>query len=72
MKILLKSCPFCGGEAHLDFAHGSSQLCADENETINVTPCLYMVFCGRCNCKTVSCLSPETAMSFWNRRAEET
>ncbi len=67
----LKPCPFCGGFAHLDFAHGSSQVYADKNGFSASTPVLYMVFCADCFSRTIQCETTEIAIELWNRRAGE-
>ena len=66
----LKPCPFCGGNAHLDFAHGSNQIYVDKNGFANSTPSLYMVFCEDCSMRTIPCGSTEIATMIWNRRVE--
>ena len=68
--IDLKPCPFCGGVAHLDFAHGSNQTFADKNGFKASTPILYMVFCENCFSRTVPCVDTEIATVIWNRRNE--
>ena len=69
--MYFKPCPFCGGEAHLDFAHGSNQIYADKNGFVASTPMLYMVFCENCSVRTPPCESVEIAEFIWNRRAED-
>lgn len=66
----LKPCPFCGGVAHLDFAHGSNQVYADKNGFSASTPMLYMAFCENCFSRTVQCEDTEIAIELWNRRAD--
>lgn len=66
----LKNCPFCGGNARLDIAHGSNQTFADKNGFKASTPILYMVFCEDCFSRTVPCEEMEVATLIWNRRAK--
>ena len=67
----LKPCPFCGGNAHLDFAHGSNQSYLSNNGFAKSTPFLYMVFCEDCYTRTIACENSNTAIQIWNRRAEQ-
>lgn len=67
----LKSCPCCGGIAHLDFAHGSNMIYADKNGFAASTPLLYMVFCENCSLRTPPCETPEIAAMIWNRREND-
>ena len=69
--MYFKPCPFCGGESHLDFAHGSNQIYADKNGFVASTPTLYMVVCENCSVRTPPCESTKIAELIWNRRAEE-
>ena len=66
----LKPCPFCGGNAHLDFAHGSNQSYLSNNGFAKSTPLLYMVLCDECYTRTIACENSSVAMQIWNRRAE--
>ena len=65
---VLKLCPFCGGEAHLDFVHGGNLIYADKNGFVTSTPFLYMACCENCSVRTPPCETPEIAMVIWNRR----
>ena len=69
--MYFKSCPFCGREAHLDFAHGSNQIYADKNGSIASTLMLYIVFCENCGVRTPPCETIEIAELIWNRRVED-
>lgn len=71
MENELKPCPFCGGTAHLDFAHGSRQTYADKNGLAASTPVLYMVFCENCSVRTIPCESTKIARDIWNRRVND-
>lgn len=68
--VKMKPCPFCGGQAHLDFAHGSNQTYIDKNGFVTATPVLYMVYCADCFVRTVPCECANTAMQRWNRGAK--
>lgn len=67
----IKSCPFCGGMAHLDFAHGSNQIYLKKNGFIGETPFLYVVFCEDCHVKTIPCEDMKLAIQLWNRRIND-
>ena len=66
----IKNCPFCGGMAHLDFAHGSNQSYLGNNGFAKSTPFLYMVLCEDCYTRTIACENPNTAIQIWNRRID--
>ena len=66
----LKRCPFCGGEAHLDFASETNKFYWGEDGFEKYTPLLYRVFCGSCFCKTERAQDANTAIKLWNRRAD--
>lgn len=57
-KIKLKSCPFCGGEAEIQYG------ACDYN--------VYQAVCKEQNCHAMSGWSdtPEEAADAWNRRAD--
>ena len=60
MMERLKPCPFCGGEASIDWSY---HLCA--------APVTYNVECRRCTAKIEYPYdSEEEAVMAWNRRAE--
>lgn len=71
MENKLKPCPFCGGTAHFDFAHGSSQTYVDKNGFAASTPLLYMVFCENCAVRTIPCEYTNIAIDIWNRRVND-
>lgn len=57
--IELKSCPFCGGDAHIVIQH---------NEQL--TWVRYYVSCYRCDARSGRHETAELAEKVWNRRAE--
>ena len=67
----IKPCPFCGGMAHLDFAHGSNQSYLGDNGFAKSTPFLYMVFCEDCYTRTIACENSKIAIQIWNRRIND-
>ena len=67
----LKPCPFCGGIAHIDFAHGSNQTYVDRSGFKASSPFLYRVFCEDCFTQTLACENSEHAIEAWNRRSND-
>lgn len=67
----LKPCPFCGGEAHLDFAHGGNKSYIGANGFAKATPMLYRVFCEDCIAQTCPYEEPKDAIEAWNRRIDK-
>ena len=68
----LKPCPFCGGEAELDFAHTSFTY-TDAFGKAREPGFFYTVKCGDnvCGCKIGIYEEPKMAIEAWNRRASE-
>ena len=71
MSVELKPCPFCGGDAELDFAHTSFCYIADDGKP-RETGFFYTVQCDDeiCGCRIGIYENPEMAIEAWNRRAE--
>ena len=65
----LKPCPFCGGEAELDFAHKTFHY-TDEYGECRDTGLMYTVRCRDiyCGCSIGTYKVPEMAKTAWNRR----
>ena len=63
-NIELKPCPFCGGEAFLNFDPEAVEDTFGRKWAFNV-------FCGNCCATTGICWSKEQAIEAWNRRAYE-
>ncbi len=53
----LKKCPFCGGEAKLNY--------------VGTCIPLYFVSCEECGCKQESSIHKEAVINSWNNRATE-
>lgn len=68
----LKSCPFCGGQAELDFAHTSFTY-TDVFGKARETGFFYTVKCrdNVCGCKIGIYEEPRMAIEAWNRRASD-
>lgn len=71
MSVELKPCPFCGGEAELDFAGKSFTYTASNGKPYD-SGFYYTVKCRDevCGCKIGIYEDAEMALSAWNRRAE--
>ena len=66
----LKPCPFCGGEAELDFAHRTFRYVANDG-TRKYTEYYYTVRCAECDCRIGMCEVPAMAIEAWNRRVND-
>lgn len=56
MQNKLLPCPFCNGEARLNYFESKSQI-----------P-FYQIVCGECGCKQVPSIHREAALNAWNTR----
>ena len=67
--INLKSCPFCGGEACLDFAHRNFSYTDTEGNPMSIG-FFYTVKCADeiCGCQIGIYEDAEMAVEAWNRR----
>lgn len=54
---LIKPCPFCGGEAKLNY--------------VGTCIPLYFISCEKCGCKQESSIHKEAVINAWNNRATE-
>lgn len=68
----LKTCPFCGGEAELDFAHTTFTY-TDVFGKVRESGFFYTVKCkdSACGCKIGVYAEPRMAIEAWNRRASD-
>ena len=68
----IKPCPFCGGEAELDFAH-KNFVYTDDDGIARETGFFYTVKCinAVCGCAIGTYSDAEMAIEAWNRRAGE-
>lgn len=66
----LKSCPFCGGDAVLDFARKSFRYVAN-NGTMKDVGYYYTVRCLECDCGIGIYENPTMATKAWNRRVND-
>lgn len=71
MENDLKPCPFCGGEANLGFAPGSTKFYWGADGFEKSTPVLYRMICGGCHCSTEAAQDAKTAKMLWNRRVND-
>ncbi len=71
MSVELKPCPFCGGEAELDFAGKSFTYTASDGKPYD-SGFYYTVKCldNVCGCKIGIYEDAKMAVAAWNRRAE--
>lgn len=66
--VKLKRCPFCEGEAHIEFGKGGNVFYWKEDGCETSTPLLYLVYCSSCSCRTGLAETPGMAIKLWNRR----
>jgi hypothetical protein len=68
----LKKCPFCGGEAELDFAH-KNFVYTDDDGTARDLGFFYTVKCLNevCGCVIGTYSDAAMAIEAWNRRVSE-
>jgi len=66
----LKPCPFCGGQAELDFARNTSFTYTDVFGKTIETGLFYTAKCrdDSCGCKIGVYKEPQMAIEAWNRR----
>lgn len=63
----IELCPFCQGEAHLDFVPGSGISYRDKQGS-GFTTRLYHVVCDDCGARTAPWVNIELAKEAWNTR----
>lgn len=66
--VELKSCPFCGGKARLDYASGGNITYIDSEGKVKYTPIFYTVLCEECVARIGVYEKYEMAIDAWNKR----
>ena len=68
--IEIKKCPFCGGEAHIDFSSNGTFYISNNGDYID--PMIaYIIKCDECGCGTCRHEDIDMAIEAWNKRVHE-
>ena len=67
----LKPCPFCGGRAFIDIAHGGNLTYVGKDGQDIRTPALFNIVCGSCWARSYRYETWALAVKSWNRRTDD-